>query len=156
MLVPLLILLSAGQTEGATSRPLLPDPPVYSLGAPSAKEVQKAREEAARIGAALAGIHRNLKNVSKRGEWRMLANKGPWIWRLKVVSTRAASLRLHSVAAHPAIRLQAPGETTTTEWTGEWSALVFGDTALLTYEPADGKKSKRLPFTVDKLSHQIR
>ena len=156
MLVPLLILLAADQTEGALSRPLLPDPPVYVLGAPSAKEVQKARLEALRSGAALAGVHRSLKKVSKRGEWRMLPNNGPWIWRLKVVSTGAASVRLHSITAHPAIRLQSPGENTPAEWTGEWSALVFGDSALLTYEPADGKKSKRLPFTIDKLSHQIR
>lgn len=162
MIAPLLVaVLCIGQEiRPAGSLENLPDPPAYQLKAPTAKDLEEAKARAA--GRALAGTHRTLPaDVLKKGKWQKRKD-GSWIWRLRLLSAGAAGIRVHFPA------FDTPGSVWLYEkggkkpdgpYTGKrdefWSGVVYGETAVIEYSPTDRKKTKKLPFLIDKISHQL-
>ena len=141
----------------------LPDPPLQKLAPLAAKEIEDAKARAA--GRALAGTNRVLAvNFWKKGKWQK-RNNGAWLWRLRVQSPGASGLRIHFS------RFDAPAASTV--WLYEpvgkkgtdgpyggkreefWSGVVFGDSAVVEFSPPGGKKMSKLPFTIDRISHQF-
>jgi hypothetical protein len=165
MLVELLALVTLAQEiRPAGSLESLPDPPVFQLAAPTPKELEEAKTRAA--GRALAGTHRNLPaDILKKGKWQKRKD-GAWLWRLRLQSAGAAGLRVHFNrfdTGSSTIWLYEPGAKRPNTIDGPhrgkhddlWSGVVFGDAAIVEFAPADRKKAKTLPFSIDRLSHQL-
>lgn len=158
------VMTLAQEIRPAGSIENLPDPPAYKLAAPPTKDLEDAKARAA--GRALAGTHRTLAaGVLKKGKWQKRKD-GSWIWRLRLQSTSATGLRVHFNVfdvGSSTVWLYEPGakkpNATDGPYTGKredfWSGVVFGDSAVIEFAPADRKKAKKLPFAVDRVSHQL-
>ncbi len=158
MLYAILMLFGLQQPAEAPQRALLPDPPVLTLTPPAAAEIQRSRARAQSAGLALAGLHRDTGKAARKGSWYDLGKAG-WIWSVKIVSPGASGLRVHARnfdSTKGTLHTIEPGSNTRTAWSGEWSQLTFGDSVVILFEPTGGQKSKKLPFTLDKISHQVR
>lgn len=156
MIVPILAAALAWAQQDS-----LPDPPTYKLAAPAAKELDEAKARAA--GRALAGTHRALPaDVLKKGKWQKFKDGG-WVWRMRLQSVSASGMRVHfsvfDVGASKVLLHERGGKKPEGPYTGKreefWSDIVYGDSVLIEYAPADRKKAKKLPFTIDKISHQM-
>jgi hypothetical protein len=157
----LLAVFLTQEVRPAGSLESLPDPPAYKLAAPTAKDLEEAKARAA--GRALAGTHRALPaDVLKKGKWQKRKD-GTWIWRMRLQSAAASGMRVHfntfDVGASTVWLYELGGKKPEGPYTGKreefWSGVVYGESALIEYAPADRKKSKKLPFAIDRISHQM-
>ena len=138
----------------------LPDPPVHRLAPPTSKDVDDAKARAA--GRALAGTQRVVAaDALKKGKWQK-RKSGAWVWRLRMQSVGASGLRIHFrnfAVGGSNVWLYAKSNEMEGPFTGTraefWSSVVFGDWVIVEYSPGDKKKSKKLPFVMDLISHQF-
>jgi hypothetical protein len=139
---------------------LVAAPPTCKLGPLSEREIAAAKARG--DGRAVMGTHRDVSGcVVKKGKWQKQAGGSKWIWQVQVKSTGASGLRVHFVgfdagAQGAVVHVSGDGSAgyrgKCPDGNGEfWSGLVNGDTALIEFTTAD--KVKRIPFTVDKISH---
>ena len=151
----------AQEMRPAGSLERLPNPAAYKLAAPTAKDLEEAKTRAA--GRSLAGTHRALPaDVLKKGKWNKRKD-GSWIWRLRLQSTGATGMRVHFNAfdiGSSTIWLYEPGaKKPDGPFTGKredfWSSVLFADSAVIEFSPTDRKKAKKLPFAIDRISHQL-
>jgi hypothetical protein len=151
----------AQEIRPAGSLESLPDPPAFRMKALTAKDLEETKARAA--GRALAGTHRGLPpDILKKGKWQKRKDGG-FVWRLRLQSAGAAGMRVHfqdfDAGASNVWLYEAGGKQPEGPYTGKrdafWSAVVYGETALIEYAPSDRKKAKKLPFVIDQISHQL-
>jgi hypothetical protein len=158
MLCAILILVGLQQPAEALQRALLPEPPVFALPPPPVADIQKSIAGAKSAGLGLAGVHRDIGKAARNGSWHDLGKPG-WIWCVKVVSPGASGIRVHVKnfdSSKGTLQTIEPGSNVRTPWNGEWSQLTFGESVVILFESAGGKKLKKLPFSLDRISHQLR
>ena len=158
MLGAILILFGLQVPAEAPQRTLLPDPPVFALPPPASAEIRKSQDLAKSEGLGLAGVHRDIAKAGRKGVWRDLGNSD-WIWSLKIVSAGAAGLRVHVRnfdSSKGTLHTIEPGSNMRAAWSGEWSQMTFGESVVILFQPSSGRRLKKLPFTLDRISHQLR
>ncbi len=138
----------------------LPTLRAHAMGTVNNQQLRKNAADVRQIG-----IHRKLGPVALQN-----ARRDGRVWRLAIQSPGAVAMRLHftsfdvgsgQVWMHDGSgdedRVLGPyvgrGPNGDSEF---WSATVFGDTATVEYEPAEGRTlDGEVPFNIEEISHQF-